>query len=331
MVNKMKYLIYTLFISLPVHSEIQRNDISPGGIFYDANEKYNNTLIKQHNYESLSMIRRTDNSVNQYPVSNKDINHSGEALNVQVNELSKKCEEASSEYSTSGNKVYATNIVIDGCMKNVYKVANNKKSLIEKFIPYIVYLRSKNDVCTGLLVNSTTILTAMHCSVDIAYFSTGESREINPKNRTACTSKNYCDYVTLKIDKVNLPPLDFEWRNAVENDQLFIAGVSIPDLTKAPKQYTKDIIFANDDASNDNCHAVVSDENCIIHLCTVLRGFSGSPILNIKKSNAENKIIISGLHISSSETLINLLCKKNQDKLLANYGMSANNITYTGK
>ncbi|TCC04536.1 trypsin-like serine protease [Kosakonia quasisacchari] len=295
------------------------------------------TRIKSAEYEStifnLAIRNMQQEGINQYPTRNEDNKNVMEKLNLPPGSIAENtpvCNSATVEYYRGYGDKKSAQSVINRCQKKLEKNNFGTFTSADKFIPSIVYLRSPLEVCTGFLINNTTVVTAAHCNVDTAYFSNGESRKVSKQNGKVCfqTEGSYCDYAALTIDKINiaLPPI--QWQQADVNDDLWIPGVAISSLETIPKSYPTSIMAATDNQQNKSCKVVYINNNCLIHLCTVLQGFSGAPIVNMTKSKKENSVVISGIHISSEQTLSKKMCQLDTEKLLANYGVPKSKLPF---
>ncbi|NUL35791.1 trypsin-like serine peptidase [Kosakonia sacchari] len=336
-----------LLILCGLIKQVDARETSPLGNNRPDIEQYQtDDLLKKHPFAkgiksaeqesilfNLAIRDMQQEGINQYPTRNEDNKNVIEKLKLPASSIAENtpdCDSATADfYRTRGNKESAQ-LVITRCQKKLEK--NNVETFpyAAKFIPSVVYLRSSLEACTGFLINTTTVVTAAHCNVDTAYFSNGESRKVSKQNGKVCfkIEGSYCDYAALTIDKIDIVSPPLQWQQADVNDELWIPGVAISSLEIIPDRYPASNMAATDNQQNKSCKVVYINDNCLIHLCTVLEGFSGAPIVNVTKSKKENSVVISGIHISSKQTLSKEMCKLDSEKLLANYAVPKSKLPF---
>lgn len=272
---------------------------------------------------------------NQLPTSQNDIDKIRVELKPLIKQkftyddkkLNVRCSEAAEAFSSNGDSVMRINF-INACLTDTLP---DDKLFLNKFTANVVYLDNPTapDPCTGLLLSKTLVLTALHCNPKVAFFSDGSVRSILKVKKCVPHTNEYCDYAFLTIQAVRFNPTPVIYRNPTQGHPLWIPGYAVEKVrgdlvgTDNPKPKLKWEKF-----NKSTCIVEYVRKGCFIHMCQVMSGYSGAPIIDVDETMYPQTINVVGIHVSShlSDTSCSLDRLNPKSKVRRNFGYPINSM-----
>ena len=188
---------------------------------------------------------------------------------------------------------------MDGCLTD--RIPADKTEL-KAIIKNLVYLSNSDpnspDTCTGLLLSKTRVLTAAHCRPRKVYLSDGSTRAVESKEDCAPHISEYCDHAFLKISPASFEPISISLAVPVPGSNLWIPGYAIEDIYKDPDAPdTPKLMWEN--FGHNSCIVEYARKGCFAHMCQVMGGYSGAPVIDVDRSMSTGEITVVGMHITS--------------------------------
>lgn len=211
---------------------------------------------------------------------------------------------------------------IEHCLIDTAPNSGLAKDLIIKNMVFLTDgANAYPEVCTGLLVRKDTILTADHCSPQKAYLSDGSEKEILSTTHCDRLVNGLCDYALHSITQA-----EFEIANVRKGEpyvgmELLAPGYAVEDPkvpAVPPLKWQKE---------NKSCLVEYLADGCVSHMCQVIDGFSGAPLLDLRSSVAEGVLVLIGMHTTSD--IRRTACWKTikEPYLNANFGLSFDSLS----
>lgn len=176
------------------------------------------------------------------------------------------------------------------------------KAMLRPFTTNLVYLSNANpgapDPCTGLLLSKTKVLTAAHCIPLKAYLSDGSVRDIESIEACSPYISEYCDHAFLTISPAAFDPVPVTLAKPDKDSRLWIPGYAVKDI-RGGADFHEPPPLMWENFAHGSCTVEYARSDCFAHMCQVISGYSGAPVVDVDKSISSKRITLVGMHVSS--------------------------------
>ncbi|WP_312441434.1 MULTISPECIES: trypsin-like peptidase domain-containing protein [Stutzerimonas] len=205
----------------------------------------------------------------------------------------------------------------------------DNEAVLVGLLKNLVYLSNSDpeapDVCTGLLLSKTRVLTAAHCRARKVFLSDGTTRKVERKEDCVPYLQIYCDHSFIEIYPASFDPVRISMAKPVLGSRLWIPGYAVEDIFRDPDgpEIPK---VKWEKFGHNSCVVEYSREGCFAHMCQVIGGFSGAPVVDVAKSVREKNITVVGMHITS--VIRDTSCSQDipEDELIMNFAVPIDSV-----